>query len=167
MAEYNAGLNGDELRAIFQEAASAKILGGKPLTIELLGVLVGRARKRRDQHTRLQLRDRRQRALTLNREHYHDSAVIDPKYSVWNSREAQKVPGYAAAFGVRNAVVICKDVESIQRLDGCKICGGLSRFVCSGSDAMSLWVMSLMPMERKRGQNVTALDEFVGRCLVR
>ncbi|MCP4663350.1 MAG: 26S protease regulatory subunit, partial [bacterium] len=62
VAEYSDRLNGDELRAIFQEAASARFLHGKPFTIELLGELVGRARERRDQHTRRHLTDRRQRA---------------------------------------------------------------------------------------------------------
>ena len=62
VAEYTEGLNGDELRAVFQEAASAMLLHGRKLDIELIGELVGRMRERRDQQTRRHLRDRRQRA---------------------------------------------------------------------------------------------------------
>ncbi len=52
IADYSDQLNGDEIRAVFQEAASAHFLEGRAVDLELLGSLVGRMRERREQRRR-------------------------------------------------------------------------------------------------------------------
>ena len=55
VADYSDQLNGDEIRAVFQEAASAHFLEGQAVDLVLLGGLVGRMRERREQRRRRHL----------------------------------------------------------------------------------------------------------------
>ena len=55
VGEYSEGLNGDEIRAVFQEAATAHYLESRPLDLPLLGSFVGRMRERREQRRRRHL----------------------------------------------------------------------------------------------------------------
>lgn len=55
IAEYSDGLNGDEIRAVFQEAATALFLQRNQLDLPLLGSFVGRMRERREQRRRRHL----------------------------------------------------------------------------------------------------------------
>jgi transitional endoplasmic reticulum ATPase len=55
IAEYSEGLNGDEIRAVFQEAATARFLERRQIDLPLLGSLVGRMRERREQRRRRHL----------------------------------------------------------------------------------------------------------------
>jgi len=55
IAEYSEGLNGDEIRAVFQEAATALFLEKGQIDLPLLGSFVGRMRERREQRRRRHL----------------------------------------------------------------------------------------------------------------
>lgn len=55
IAEYSDGLNGDEIRAVFQEAATAYFLEQGQIDLPLLGSFVGRMRERREQRRRRHL----------------------------------------------------------------------------------------------------------------
>ena len=55
IAEYSEGLNGDEIRAVFQEAATALFLEQGKIDLPLLGSFVGRMRERREQRRRRHL----------------------------------------------------------------------------------------------------------------
>ncbi len=55
IAEYSQGLNGDEIRAVFQEAATALYLEQGKIDLPALGSFVGRMRERREQRRRRHL----------------------------------------------------------------------------------------------------------------
>ncbi len=55
IAEYTEGLNGDEIRAVFQEAATALFLEQGKIDLPMLGSFVGRMRERREQRRRRHL----------------------------------------------------------------------------------------------------------------
>lgn len=61
IAQYSDGLNGDEIRAVFQEAATAHFLRQGEIDLPLLGSFVGRMRERREQRERKHLGARRTR----------------------------------------------------------------------------------------------------------
>ena len=62
IAQYSDGLNGDEIRAVFQEAATALFLQKSEIDLALLGSFVGRMRERREQRERRHLGARAARA---------------------------------------------------------------------------------------------------------
>lgn len=72
IAQYSEGLNGDEIRAVFQEAATAHFLQGGEIDLALLGSFVGRMRERREQRERRHLGAR---ARTAARNRDEDAAT--------------------------------------------------------------------------------------------
>lgn len=92
---------------------------------------------------------------------YRMSVIMDTKYSKWNSREALKVLGYMANYGISRGAIVFRFPFNASKIGGQAVVPGLLLIRCPDVQPKHLWIMNLVPSLAYEQHNSRVLEHFI------